>query len=148
MTRRDAHSYDDIIDLPHHVSKDRPHMSNYDRAAQFAPFAALTGYDDAVAETARLVAAKPELAEDERAIIDAYLQVIRENIGASPMAGITYFEPDKRKSGGAFVVKYAAVKGVDEIAKELVFEDGTVVPIDDIVSVDRGFEGGFEFELY
>ncbi|MBO4848908.1 MAG: hypothetical protein J5586_07135 [Clostridia bacterium] len=148
MKKRDEHSYDDIIGLPHHKSSSRPHMSNADRAAQFAPFAALTGYDEAVAETARLTAKKPELAEDEKAIIDGYLQFIREDIGERPMVGITYFRPDARKSGGDFIEKYAPALAVDEVLREIVFTDGTRVPIDDIVSVDAGFRGGFEFELY
>ena len=95
--------YDDIINLPHHVSPTRQRMSMHDRAAQFAPFAALVGYDDAVAETARLTESRPELDEQEQRIINEKLAYIAEHINEHPEVCIKYFVPDERKSGGAIV---------------------------------------------
>ena len=97
------HAYDSIMELPHHVSDDRPHMSNYDRAAQFAPFAALTGFDGTIEETARLTVKRPELDEGEKQLIDLYLRWLRDNIASRPMAGFTVFVQDAKKSGGAFM---------------------------------------------
>ncbi|MCR5808202.1 MAG: DNA methylase [Clostridiales bacterium] len=133
--RRGEDAYEEIIGLPHHKSAERPHMSNYDRAAQFAPFAALTGYEEAVSETARLTEQKPELDEDEKQLIDAWLRRLRQDPG-SVDAGVTYFTADKRKKGGAILESKAAVAGIDEHARAVVFEDGTSVPIDDIIAVD------------
>lgn len=133
--RKGERAYEEIIGLPHHKSADRPHMSNYDRAAQFAPFAALTGYDEAVSETARLTDDKPELDEDEKRLIDAHLRRLRGS-PAGTKADITYFKADNRKKGGAILEASAAVAGIDENARSVVFEDGTSVPIDDIIAVD------------
>ena len=102
-TTVNEHRYDDIINLPHHQSATRPHMSNYDRAAQFAPFAALTGYDDAVKETARLTDRRIELDEGEKAAIDQRLLLVQERLPEPTEVTITYFVSDKRKAGGAYV---------------------------------------------
>lgn len=128
--------YDDIIDLPHHRSTKRPHMPLVDRAAQFSPFAALTGHGDAVKETARLVDSKMELSEEVRVYLSARLSFLAENIKDCPEISVTYFLPDKRKAGGAYVSKTGVVKKISEYEHTLVMQDGTVIPIDDIVAID------------
>jgi len=95
--------YDDIIDLPHHVSTTHPHMPMIDRAAQFMPFRALTGYEDAVQETARLTDEQVELTEDEKAVLDMRLQRLADEIASRPTVTLTYFQPDRKKSGGTYV---------------------------------------------
>ena len=128
----DLHHYDDIIDLPHHVSPHRRHMSNIERGAQFSPFAALTGYGAAVEEAARLTDGKKELTEEMKAIIDAGIQAISEHLDAEPEVTITYFKPDERKEGGANVRVTGAVKEIDRIGKTIVLTDKTRIPIEQI----------------
>ena len=127
--------YEDIINLPHHVSSQRPHMSNYDRAAQFSPFAALSGYDSAIAETARLTDQKIELSDDRIEALDAVLYKIGENIVSRPEVEILYFKPDARKVGGAYCTVTGAVRKLDQISKTLQLTDGTVIPILDVLSI-------------
>lgn len=128
--------YDDIIDLPRHRSIKRPHMPLADRAAQFSPFAALTGHGDAVKEAARLADSKMELSEEVRVYLSARLSFLAENIKECPEISVTYFMPDKRKAGGAYVNKTGAVKKINEYEHTLVMQDGAVIPIDDIVVID------------
>lgn len=128
----DLHNYDDIIDLPHHVSPNRRRMSNTERGAQFSPFAALTGYEAAVEEAARLTDGKKELTEEMKAIIDAKIQAISEHPDAEPQVTITYFKPDERKEGGANVRVTGAVKEIDRIGKTIVLTDKTRIPIEQI----------------
>ena len=97
------HSYDDIINLPHHVSKKHPPMSLYARSAQFAPFAALTGYEDAVRETARETNERIEIDDELKLILDGKIQILFEKIKVKPEVTFTYFIPDLRKDGGAYV---------------------------------------------
>ena len=123
--------YDDIIDLPHPTSERHPRMPMANRAAQFSPFAALSGYDDAVKETARLTDGKIELTEEEKANLDARLQLLEPGIAAS----FTYFQPDSRKQGGAYVTASGEVKRIDGIAREIILMDGRRIPIDDILEV-------------
>lgn len=92
--------YDDIIHLPHHISKTRPQMSMMDRAAQFSPFAALTGYDAAIKETGRLTDEKIELGEETKAVLDRKQSYLSDMISVQPEITVTYFLPDERKSGG------------------------------------------------
>ena len=115
-----SHKYDDIINLPHHVSKKHPQMSLHDRAAQFSPFAALTGHKAAINETARLT--------DEKQI----LNLIKENIGTNPIVTITYFVPDDRKSGGAYISNTGVVKKINEYNHTVILTDKTVIPIEQI----------------
>ena len=131
----DAHVYDDILYLPHHQSKDRPHMSLHDRAAQFAPFAALTGYDEAVEEVARLTDSKIELDEYQKSELNDKLQFII-NSEEDEEVSITYFVPDKRKSGGAYITKKGIVLKIREYEKVVVMDDGTEIPIDDIFAIE------------
>ena len=132
MTR----SYDDIIRLPHHVSLKHPHMTNIDRAAQFSPFAALTGYDAAIKETARLTVEKVELNEDIKDALSDRLQIIAERIKEHPEITITYFQPDAKKNGGAYATSIGTVQKIDEYDRIVVMTDGTAIPIDEIISID------------
>lgn len=123
--------YDDLIDLPHPTSERHPRMSMANRAAQFSPFAALSGYDDAVKETARLTNSKAELAEEEKSILDAKLQLLTPGESVA----ITYFQPDAKKQGGTYVTASGEVKRIDGAAREIVLMDGRRIPIDDILEV-------------
>ncbi len=129
-------NYDDIIDLPHHVSETHPPMSRADRAAQFSPFAALTGYDAAVRETARVTERRIELDEGVKAELNARLNCILEHLSEHPQVSITYFMPDEKKSGGAYRTVTGAVRKLDSFAKTLTLVDGTVVPMEEMVHVE------------
>ena len=127
--------YDDIIRLPHHVSRNHPQMPLRDRAAQFAPFAALTGYEAAVGETARLTSERRELDAQEAEELNRRLVAIIARLPDRPEATIEYFVPDDRKAGGAFVSVTGRVRHISVPERTLVMEDGTVIPLDDVVSV-------------
>lgn len=129
------HEYDDIINLPNPTSKTHLRMSLYNRAAQFSPFAALTGHDAAIKETARLTEEKRELSEDEIARLNEKLNIITKNIGTEKMVTITYFVPDDRKSGGAYVSCSGIVKRIDEYERIIVLTDKTVIPIAQISGI-------------
>lgn len=129
-------NYDDIIDLPHHVSETHPPMSRADRAAQFSPFAALTGYDVAVRETARVTERRIELDEGVKAELNARLNCILEHLPEHLQVSITYFVPDEKKSGGAYRTVTGAVRKLDSFAKTLTLADGTVVPMEEMVHVE------------
>ena len=130
-----SHKYDDIINLPHHVSKKHPQMSLHDRAAQFSPFAALTGHKAAINETARLTDEKQILSEDVIAKLNEQLNLIKENISSNPIVTITYFVPDDRKSGGAYISNTGVVKKIDEYNHTVVLTDKTVIPIEQISEI-------------
>lgn len=125
--------YEDIIALPHHVSASHPQMALADRAAQFSPFAALTGYEDAIDESARLTEEQIELDENAREELDEKLRQIRECGEAHPEITVTYFQKDARKDGGAYVTLTGRVKKIDEYARMISFMDGTVVRIENIL---------------
>ena len=127
-----SHKYDDIINLPHHVSKKHPQMSLHDRAAQFSPFAALTGHKAAINETARLTDEKQILSEDVIAKLNEQLNLIKENIGTNQTVKITYFVPDDKKSGGAYISNTGVVKKIDEYNRTVIMTDKTVIPIEQI----------------
>ena len=110
MANGNNHRYDDIIDLPHHVSATRTRMSMIERAAQFSPFAALTGYDAAIKETWRLTDQRIELSEECRAALDRKQMLLLDHIGDRPEISITYFVPDERKNGGTYVTVTGKVK--------------------------------------
>ena len=130
--------YDDIINLPHHVSPTRQRMSMYDRAAQFAPFAALAGYDDAVAETARLTESRPELDEQEQSAINGRLAYIADHIKEQPEVRIKYFVPDEHKSGGAIIEVSGKVKKISATDGTVVMADGCKIRLSDIVDLSIG----------
>ena len=132
MTR----AYGDIINLPHHVSTTRPHMTAIDRAAQFSPFAALTGYDAAIKETARLTDERLELDEYMKDALSDRLQIIADRIKERPTIVITYFQPDAKKNGGTYVTVISIAKKIDEYERVVVMTDGTAIPIDKIISID------------
>ena len=128
--------YNEIINLPHHVSKTRPQMPMSDRAAQFAPFAALTGYDAAIKETGRLTDERIELDEEALTALDLKYQLLMEALDEAPKVTITYFQPDERKAGGAYVTATGAVIKVDDFERLITMQDGTKIPMDDILSID------------
>ena len=128
--------YERIVGLPHKQSTKRKHMSLYDRAAQFAPFAALTGYESSIQERSRLTARRLELDDYEIERINYKLQTVAENLGRMRVA-ITYFIPDSRKSGGAYVTKTDTVKKIDEYTKTLIMTDKTAIPIEEIINVEE-----------
>ena len=134
------HRYDDIINLPHHVSAKRPRMSPQERAAQFSPFAALTGYSGEIEETARLTERRAEPDEDIKAELNAKLQSIAVRLSEKPIVSITYFRPDNRKSGGAYQSAAGAVKKIDMYGRAVIMDDNSVIPIDSIIEINGSFE--------
>lgn len=136
--------YDDIIHLPHHVSKTRPQMSMMDRAAQFSPFAALTGYDAAIKETGRLTDEKIELGDEEKDLLNRKQQFLTSILRERPEITVTYFVPDERKSGGAYVTTTGKLRRIDEVERFLVMTDGSKIPLDDIADIEiDGFKENF-----
>ena len=136
---KDASRYYDIINLPHHVSTQRPRMSMLNRAAQFSPFAALTGYEDSIQEAARLTDARIELDECEKAALDEKLRILQSD--PQMYVSITYFVPDARKAGGAYVTAEGPIRKIE--AHVVRMADRTEIPIEDIV----GIEGDFRAEV-
>lgn len=128
--------YDDIINLPHHVSKTRPRMSAVGRAAQFSPFAALVGYDSAIRETARLTDERPEHSEEAKHLIDKKLKFLADRISLHPSLTVTYFVPDCRKEGGAYRTIRENLKKVDPFDYMLILADGTKIPFEDIFAIE------------
>ncbi len=135
MSLKNEHRYDDIINLPHHVSKKHPPMSLLNRAAQFSPFAALTGHSEAIQETARLTDSFIELGEDRKRQLDEQIQRIRENLEQEPEIEAVYFQPDDKKDGGAYVTVCGRVKRISEYERRIIFTDGTSLPIDYLFSI-------------
>lgn len=133
--RNNPRRYDDLLNLPHHVSVVHPHMSLYDRAAQFAPFKALTGYEDDVAETARLTDARVELDEERIEQLDVRLQLLEEHLAEAPMVSITFFVPDERKDGGSCETVSGIVKKIDTVRRVIVLQDGREIAIDDVYGI-------------
>ena len=121
--RMECHRYDDVINRQHPTSKKHPRMSNMNRAAQFAPFAALTGYEESIEESARLTDRKIELSEYEIEELNAKLNFIQEHIKEHPEVTVTYFQPDERKEGGAYITVTGRVRRIDEVNRVLVFEN-------------------------
>ena len=127
--------YDDIIHLPHHVSSTRPQMPLSDRAAQFMPFRALTGYEDAVRETARQTEARVDLTEDEQARLTRKLQRLADEIASRPLVTLTYFQPDKKKAGGAYITVTGRLRKFDNVEGALVLVGGERIVIEDILNI-------------
>lgn len=127
--------YDDIINLPHHISTKHPQMTLESRAAQFAPFAALTGYEDEVEETARLTTKRKEIDEELKAILDIKLQKIRKSISKKFEIIFTYFIKDSKKQGGKYITVKGVVKKIDEYNQIIILEDRTKIPILDIIDI-------------
>ena len=137
--------YDDIINLPHHVSAIHPQMSALDRAAQFSPFAALTGLEAAMEETARVTDAMPQLDEDRKEELDRRLQMIREHIALHPEIAVTYFSPDAKKEGGNCHTVTGTVKKLDEQSHKITMENGTIIPVDAVCEIESPL---FKFTEY
>lgn len=132
----DTRRYDDIITLPHHVSTRHPHMPMADRAAQFSPFAALTGYGAVIKETARLTDQMPELTESEKALLDSKLRLACDAAGGGAEVILTYFVPDERKTGGAYRTVMGQIKKYDPYNGQIVMGDGSRVPIHRLFALD------------
>ena len=139
-----TNKYDDIIDLPHHVSANRPHMSMIDRAAQFSPFAALTGYEDAVKETGRLTEEKIGLNETEINLLNDKINFIQANSDLNPIVSITYFVPDVCKDGGSYTTVIGTVKRIDTYEKSVIMTDGNIIPIEDILQIESEIFKSFD----
>lgn len=131
--------YKDIINLPHHVSKTRKPMSLYNRAAQFAPFAALTGYDDAIKETARLTEERIELSDELKNMLNQKIKLIIENIKLQPEVAITYYVPDNKKSGGVYKTISGNVKRIDEVEKCIIFTNKLKIKVSDLLNIVLNF---------
>lgn len=133
----DSFPYEDIIDLPHPVSKKRPQMPLADRAAQFSPFSALSGYEAAIAEAARLTDVQIELDEDKKAELDRALRVLTEGSAARSEVAITYFLPDDRKEGGTYTTMTGRIRKIDDVKRSVVMTDGREVLIEQIIGVEE-----------
>lgn len=128
--------YEDIINLPHHMSSKHPHMSRYDRAAQFSPFAALTGHDDAVNEAARITDERLDLDDYIKADLNERLCIIQEYIKDKPDVLLVYFQEDNLKDGGTYLTATGCIKKIDEYDELVVMEDGNAISINDIVNIN------------
>ena len=128
-------SYTDILNLPHPTSKKHPRMTRTARAAQFAPFAALTGYNEAVKETARLTNEQLELDDTEKAQLNEKLQLLRQHLPRQLPITITFFIPDTKKAGGSYQTITGPVKKIQEYERRLIMTDGTIIPIDAIIGL-------------
>ncbi len=140
MSGNDEHKYDDMINMPHHVSKKHPQMALADRAAQFSPFAALTGYEAAIAETARVTEERLDLSENSREELNVQLQLLKERLPEKPVVEITYFVPDERKSGGSYETVTGVVKKIDEYEQRIVLENGASVEMREMVNVGYRYD--------
>lgn len=135
MNMKYDRQYDDIINLPHHISKKHPQMSLYARSAQFAPFAALTGYEEAVKETVRETNERIDIEDELKSILDGKLQIILEQIKNHPEISITYFIADSKKNGGEYVTVTGLVKKVDLYNQYIYLIDYTEIPINEIIDI-------------
>ena len=134
---KDEHRYDDIMDLPHHQSKERTHMSLHDREAQFAPFAALAGHEEAIEETARLTDEKILLDETAIEQINEKLYDISHHLSEKRNVSITYFRPDTQKCGGAYLTDVGTVKKMDEVEKVILMDSGMKIAMEQIIEIEE-----------
>lgn len=128
--------YDDIINLSRHISRTHKPMPIIDRAAQFAPFAALTGYDEAVKETSRLTDKRRNLDETQKVMLNEKLRILYEDSGDRQQVTITYFVPDKKKEGGEYVTICGEVRKMDNYEHKIILQDGTEILYTDITELD------------
>ena len=129
-------NYDDIINLPHHVSKNRKRMSNYDRAAQFSPFAALKGYDDEIDETARVTDEKQELEGERVTDLNEKLLLLKNSARSHPLVKVVYFVKDDKKLGGAYLTTEARLKKLSEYERKLTLDNNITIHFDDVYSIE------------
>ncbi len=140
MLEKGSHKYDDIIKMEHPTSENHPRMSMHDRAAQFSPFAALTGHSDAIKETTRLTESRMELDENRIEELNNVLLQIEEKldiIEGSEAVEVTYFVPDKKKDGGAYITVCGNVAKIDRYKRLLIMSDGRIIPTNDIIEIRR-----------
>ena len=131
--------YDDILHLPHPTSAKHPRMPVSERAAMFSPFTALSGHAGAIAETARLTDQRMELDEDTRAELDRRQAVLLEHIAEQPEVTVTWFQPDERKDGGAYVTTTGRLKKIDPVERVMTLQDGTSIPLEDVVELENEY---------
>ena len=132
----DKFPYEDIVNLPPHISKKHPQPTMLERAARFAPFAAITGYEEMVLEEARVTEERIELDEGTLAMLNEKLNIIHDSLDSEPVIQITYFEPDKKKSGGAYISITGTVKRIDEYERLVIMSDGKKIRIDEIFGLE------------
>ena len=135
LYKSQSHKYDDIINLPHHVSKSHPPMEIMDRAAQFSPFSALTGYEAAAKETQRLTQPRIELDDSEKLLLDKKFHQLEAELSLNPVISVIYFVPDKRKEGGAYITVSGKVSKIDYYKKNIQMESGEILSLDDIIDI-------------
>ena len=136
MKQKPRNPYEDMLELSHPVSKTHPQMARRDRAAQFAPFAALTGYEEAVREAARFTEEKMILDEDSKEQLDWKLRRLQEKVKEKPAITVTYFMKDEKKKGGKYVTVTGVLKKIDSYTHQFVLESGEEIPVEDIVSLN------------
>ena len=136
MALKETHKYDDIINLPHHTSDHRAGMPMADRAAQFSPFAALTGYEEVIEETGRLTDVSTELTESSQMQLNERFRILAQYAESLPTVPVVYFEPDRYKSGGSYVTVTGRIKRVDEYEQVLRLTDGREIPMEAIRSIN------------
>ena len=137
MTQKQQAQYEDIIHLPHPVSRRHPPMPLLNRVAQFSPFAALTGHEDAILEAERLTEAFPELGEDQKELLDQKLALLGESLKEQPEIEVIYFRPDEKKEGGACVSFRGRLKKIDAYSRKIYFTDGTALALDCLLSIQE-----------
>ena len=135
---KDKHLYDDLMNLAHHVSDNRKRMSIHDRAAQFSPFAAVTGYDGAIKETARLTDQRIKLDESEKTILNEKLKIIQKNLERQQEIEIVFFEPDEQKDGGIYTLVRGIVKKMDTYERVVIMQDDSKIQIEEIIDITGG----------
>ena len=136
MKQKPRNPYEDMLELSHPVSKIHPQMPRRDRAAQFAPFAALTGYEEAVREAARLTEEKMILDEDSKEQLDWKLRRLQEKVKEKPAITVTYFLKDEKKKGGKYVTVTGVLKKIDSYTQQFILENGEEIPVEDMVSLN------------
>lgn len=140
MEKNPKGEYEDIINLPHHVSKTHPQMPLYDRAAQFSPFAALTGYEDAIRETARLTNNWVQLSEDKKQELDEKFQLLMADREKTESVTITFFQPDERKEGGSYRTVTGQIRKIDMYKRKVFLKNGMEIELEKIVEINESGE--------
>lgn len=128
-------NYEDIMALPHYEPKNHPRMSMANRAAQFAPFAAMTGHDEAIREAARLTDEQVQLSDEDNDELNRKMMLLREMLGEKPVVVITYFQPDSKKSGGTYMTAEAPLKDIDDIAQTIILSNGMAISLSTIIDI-------------